>query len=269
MLMIDLIAACIGPGPNPTGTSAAADGSADSAADMAPDSADPAACGSPNSPQRYCSSCAAWLEMYPDSISGPATLGLADGTTASTLCQMARAGGGWTLIGTNAWGGAWTAGAAVDRTAFGVPSLAADFKSVLASKLPFSDLMFENDLMYAAYAGVDDGTRAYIDFSASVPLYNCGIDTEWTWPMTEGNFADKLLCEPSLYIHAADWEGGELPCADAEWMVGPVWSTWNKNRGCPLNDPRSASFIEDKWDMNPWGDHDPDVVNLPLRMWAR
>lgn len=227
------------------------------------------ACGEEDSPQRYCASCAAWADAHPGDVVDAIRLQTPAGGTLSAACELTRGGGGWTLLATNAWGGGWTPLAIVDGSSFGEPSLTDDFKSPLVSQLPFTDLMFENDAMYAVYAGIDRGTRAYRDFSASVPVHNCGIDTPWVWPMTEGDLAGDYVCETSLYMHAADWEGGVRPCEDSEWTLGPVWSVWSKDHGCPLNDPRSASFIEDKWDENPWGDRDPARTNQPLRMWAR
>lgn len=182
---------------------------------------------------------------------------------------MDLAGGGWTLAGTNAWGEEWSPESVLTADLFGAADLDAAYRGEGFTVLPFRDLLFENDEMYAAYDDVGDGTSSYYNFQLTVPEDNCGIDTPYEWEMTEGTLEDIVLCRTSLYINVKDWEGGVRPCDDWESASGPAWSGRNKDGGCPLNDPVGSCFAVDWWDYNPWGDHDPEVANLPLRMWVR
>lgn len=250
----------------------AADSSKTGASDSPADSAAPYACGEAAGAPRWCSSCAAIQRAWPDAADGLYTL-QPDETAAAapfdTFCSFTGAGGGWTLIATNAWRGAWTEESILSAEPFGDPSLTADYKSPAFSSVLFADLRFETGEEYAVYAGVGDLRSDYHTFQAAVPLHNCGVETGYEWPMTEGNLTDPDLCSTDLYIHPIDWEGGLLPCADSEIATGPAWSGQNKQLGCPLNDPYGTSFIVDPWDLNPWGDHNPAAVNVPLRMWVR
>lgn len=214
-------------------------------------------------------SCAELLAVLPDTPDGPVTIELADGTRWETYCEMDLAGGGWTLAGTNSWEGGWTEENVLTDELFGTASLTSDYKGPGFSLLPFSDLLFENDTEYASYDDVGDGTTSYKAFQDTVPIDNCGINTDYVWQMTEGDFADPDLCETALYINVKDWEGGLIPCNDSESAPGPAWSTKNKDLGCPLNDPLSSCFAVDYWDYNPWGDHVAETLNQPLRMWVR
>lgn len=243
----------------------------DTANDTSQDTAvAPGACGMEASERRWCASCAQILEEYPETLDGPVVIQtLGSSITFHTWCEMDLAGGGWTLVATNGWGGEWDERNILTDSTFGEPSLSEDYKGRGFIAVPFRDLLFENDVEYAVYSDVGDATAAYQDFQEGVPVDNCGIDTDYVWPMTEGTFEDPDLCEPGLYINVRDWEGGLIPCGDNESARGPAWSTQNKDLGCPLNDPRSSSFILDEWDYNPWGDHDPATTNLPLRMWVR
>ena len=158
--------------------------------------------------------------------------------------------------------------AGVDTTTFGPVTKNEDFKSAAFSLVSATDLLFETDIEYAVYLDVSDGSP-YQVFQSTVPLHNCGVDTEYEWAMSEGTMTDPDLCDTNLYIHPIDWEGGLIPCGDSESATGPAWSGRNKELGCPLNDPVGTSFVQDPWDLNPWGDRNPDVLNHPLRMWVR
>lgn len=253
------------PEPTDTGPSES-DTDTDSDTDADTDTAP--ACGRADSPQPACASCAELLATLPDTPDGPATLQPAD-APLDTWCDMTTAGGGWTLVGTNAWTGAWNNDTVIDGSPFGSVSLETDFKSEGFASVVFADLLFESGDEYAVYPGVGTGTSSYHAFQETVPLHNCGLETDYEWLMSEGTLADADLCNTNLYIHPIDWEGGLIPCGDSEVATGPAWSGQNKDLGCPLNDPRGTSYIEDPWDYNPWGDHDPAVPNLPLRMWVR
>lgn len=237
--------------------------------DSASDTGTPVyACGETAGAPRWCVSCAAIGRMWPDALSGPYTIQPTD-TAFGVYCDFDRAGGGWTLLATNTWGGAWTEERLLAADGFGDPSLTADHRSAAFAAMPFTDLLFETTAEYAAYVDVGDGDASYLAFQAAVPLHNCGVGTEWEWPMAEGTLSALNLCDTNLYIHPTDWEGGLLPCADAESASGPAWSTSNKELGCPLNDPEGSTFIADPWALNPWGSFDRFTPNAPLRMWAR
>lgn len=260
-----LLLACTAPGVDKPDETGAAGSDTDTGGET---DTNPPACGAESSERLYCGSCAELLAVWPGSADGPATLDVG-GLVLDTFCEMTTSGGGWTLLGTNTWTNVWNNTTVLDTSVFGAASLTEDFKSEAFSSLAFSDLLFETDLEFATYVGVGDGRLDYQAFQQTVPLSNCGIDTIYEWEMHEGTLEDPDLCGTNLYIHPIDWEGGLIPCGDTEVAVGPAWSGKNKDLGCPLNDPRGTSFIEDPWGYNPWGDHDPAPPNAPLRMWAR
>ena len=51
----------------------------------------------------------------------------------------------------------------------------------------FTDLMFTDEILYAIYEGVSDGSMVYFEWSASIPRYNCTPQSGYEWPMTQGN----------------------------------------------------------------------------------
>ncbi len=261
VLAAGLSAGCTPPdAPRPAVTSAE-----DAASDT--DTADErAACGDEGAVRRYCASCAELLAVAPTTPDGPVTLEVS--APFETWCDMTTAGGGWTLVGTNGWGGAWTVRSILDQSTFGTAALDADWKSAAFSEVVANDLLFETDAEYAVYLDVAGG-QPYQAFQEGVPMHNCGVGTPHEWALTEGTFSDPDLCSTNLYVHPIDWEGGAYPCGDAEVATGPAWSTRNKRLGCPLNDPAGSAFIADPWDLNPWGARGGPGGNLPLRMWVR
>ncbi len=129
--------------------------------------------------------------------------------------------------------------------------------------------MFENGNMYAVYLGVGDQTNAVLDLLIETPLPNCGIGTDYEYPMAEGDLDAPNLCSTHLYIHPRDSEGGAIPCGDAEGAIGFAWSAQHKDGECPLDDPMGATFHSDIWDENPWGSGASGAPDPQLRLWAR
>ena len=57
-----------------------------------------------------------------------------------------------------------------------------DYKSELAAAgILFTDLMFTDEIMYAIYEGVSDGSMVYYEWSASIPRYNCAPQSGYEW----------------------------------------------------------------------------------------
>lgn len=181
------------------------------------------------------------------------------------FCEMDTAGGGWTLIAVND-GGSWDSDVVINDTEFGSPSLGSSFKGRGWNELPFSDLMFHNDDMFAAYDDVSNGVMSYNSFSNSIPLHNCGTDTPYEYSMTEGTLSNSVqtgtgnLCSTNLYIHPADQDGTYFACSLDNESYGPTWSM-NYNNGCPIDDPSLSNFFYMS-SNNPW-------YGSSLQMWAR
>ena len=175
--------------------------------------------------------------------------GINSGAPAETVwCEQEEYGGGWTLIAVNQNGsGLWTPNNVRDTTIFGELFID-DYKSDAYSSLPFTDLMFTDETLFAIYEGVDNGSQSWQDFSANVPHHNCGSTDGYSWPMTQGNFSGGLLCNNNLYLHPVDEDGGANYTCTADFSVytvnasGPAWSV-GINSGCPLDDVAGSSFI--------------------------
>ena len=178
-------------------------------------------------------------------------------------CKMNEHGGGWTLIATNAWDGAFNNTKIIDDSTFGSPSITSSYKGQTFNTVMFTDILFDNGGgEWALYKDIGSGQETYYAFQAAVPLTNCGIGTDYEWAMSEGNLASGKLCNTNLYIHVADWDGGASPCTSDEEAYGPAWSVDN-NQGCPLDEPERNSFVSNQDGQNPWGS------STPLRMYVR
>ena len=183
-----------------------------------------------------------------------------------TYCDMTTGGGGWTLIAVNSFDGSWNTTNVTDNTKFGNAGLTASFKGRGWSEIPFSDLMFSNNTNYAVYNDVSTGVLSYYAFSVSIPMLNCGINTDYEFAMSEGTFSSTThsssgtMCNTNLYMRVADHDGSVSSCTDDNESFGPSWSFGNNN-GCPLDDPSLFSF-DYSGATNPWN-------GSPLRMWVR
>ena len=161
-------------------------------------------------------------------------------------CEQQAYGGGWTRYGTNDPNTSlWNTTNIRDAIGFGTLN-GEDYKSELASSgVLFTDLMFTDEILYAVYENVSDGSMMYYEWSASIPRYNCAPQSGYEWPMTQGNLGGGQLCTTSLYMHPIDRDGYSNCNPNAQWAgnaTGPTWSLYN-NGGCPLDDPSGSTYI--------------------------
>ena len=177
-------------------------------------------------------------------------------------CEQTQYGGGWTRIATNHPSNSlWNATNIRDVLGFGTLNNAEDYKSAVGfASILFTDIMFTDEIQYAVYGGVGDGTTTYFEFSASVPVYNCAPQSGYEWPMTQGNLGGGRLCTTNLYMHPIDRDGYSNCNPNAQWAnngIGPTWSLYN-NGGCPLDDPSGSTFIAGTPNNAlPWSDTGP------------
>ncbi len=163
-------------------------------------------------------------------------------------CNQEDYGGGWTLLAVNQTGsGFWNPNNVRDTNNFG-ELFAEDYKAAAFSSLPFTDVLFTDEILFAVYENVGSGTESWQAFSAGIPHHNCGSLDGYTWPMTQGNFGGALLCDTNLYVHPIDEDGGSNLTCTANYnsytnnASGPAWSA-GINSGCPLDDVAGTSFI--------------------------
>ena len=192
------------------------------------------------------------------------------GTGYQARCEMSLADGGWTLIATQSWSGSsWTSSSVRSATLFGSLSTTADYKGPAWNNLPFTDILFENTLKYAAYEGVNTGITAYYAWQAAIPN-NCGHGTAYTWAMSEGNLSWTGSCSTNLYMHAKDWDGTiGCPSTSPDDGDGPTWSS-SYNNGCRLDDPSLSGFWRHgNTNGGVWATNFPWSASQPLRIWVR
>jgi hypothetical protein len=197
-------------------------------------------------------SCAAILAAAPGSVDG--AYWLRTHTTAyQTGCDMSLDGGGWTLVavvsddGQSWWTwnnkSLWTD---VLSAGFGsVSQLDRDFRSPAIAELPFRDAMFEHGPsgVWAAYHGIDSGTRSFGAFVASYGTSgtcwgNAVGYTMSAGTLTLGSTTTSSLCSTRLYISPKDQDGTTgCNCTDCVHdAYGPAWSAEGDD-GCPLTHP--------------------------------
>jgi hypothetical protein len=199
--------------------------------------------------------CADLLASDPGASTGLYLIDLdGDGPTPNTevLCEMDRAGGGWTLVFTSSDDGVdtWTwdnraylGGSPFD---FGDPASAnLDYMSPTYHELALTDLLFVHQPsdVWAHYGGVGDGSSSLgeIIAAAGSPVcdYNLGGNG---YPLSGGTLlAAGLLCDTDLYFSLGDHEQDLNACMDLgsasnSASYGPVWSA-DKGAGCPFDDP--------------------------------
>ncbi len=176
-------------------------------------------------------------------------------------CEQQAYGGGWTRYGTNDPNASlWNTINIRDDLGFGSLS-GDDYKSELAAAgILFTDLMFTDEILYAIYEGVSDGSMVYFEWSASIPRYNCAPQSGYEWAMTQGNLGGGQLCTTSLYMHPIDRDGYSNCNPNAQWAgnaTGPTWSSYN-NGSCPLDDPAGTAFMSGTPNPRlPWSDVTP------------
>ncbi len=161
-------------------------------------------------------------------------------------CEQQMYGGGWTRIGTNDPNTSlWNGTNIRDALGFGTIN-GEDYKSTVGfTGLLFTDIMFTDEVLYAVYENIGNGSMTYFEFSASIPVYNCAPQSGYEWPMTQGNLGGGQLCSTNLYLHPIDRDGNGNCNPYAQWAgngIGPTWSLYN-NGGCPLDDPSGSTFI--------------------------
>ena len=216
-------------------------------------------CDDTNPEQRYCVSCRV-LDARGEVHEGLNTLQTSEGAAYDALCD-----GGWTLLGTNTRSGAWTPANVADDTEFGPPSATADFKGPAWNHAPFQDIRFVNDVEYAQYDGVGDGRLTWYAFQAQVETANCGINTDFEYPLTAGSVSGAALCSTNLYVHPSGWTYG-VTCNHRGPGFGPTWNTANtaSGSGCEFALPHASGFVNDDLGINPFG-----ADEGPLQMWVR
>ena len=115
-------------------------------------------------------------------------------------CEQQAYGGGWTRYGTNDPNASlWNATNIRDDQGFGALD-GDDYKSELAAAgILFTDLMFTDEILYAIYEGVSDGSMVYFEWSASIPRYNCAPQSGYESKMTQGNLVVDVVHHQSVY----------------------------------------------------------------------
>ena len=175
-------------------------------------------------------------------------------------CDMTNYGGGWTMIARDdPTQSGWSTALIINSTAFGLLA-EFDYKAEAWNDVLFTDLMFDDGYFYAVYEGVGDGSTAWYNFQANIPLFNCAIPDGYEYPMTAGNLSGGNLCSTNLYIHPTDNDGGGPTYCYPDGIYsdnayGPTWSAYN-NGACPLDDPIGTSFYS-RFTALPWSDSDP------------
>lgn len=187
-------------------------------------------------------SCKALHAVAPQKPSGLYWV-LAGGGAVQTWCDMARDGGGWTLVAVvsadkqDTWTWANQKYFTTDAKVFGSPTkLTHDFKSPLYQKVAMADVLFVHHPsgVWGAYHGFGDGQHTIAAKMASLGEPKC-LKPGSGWPMSAGTIGGGDLCDNMLYWSPLDHDGNES-CGDNEHAFGPAWNA-GKGDGCPFNDP--------------------------------
>lgn len=204
-------------------------------------------------------SCSDLLERDPAAPTGRHVIDLdGDGPAAEfeVHCDMAREGGGWTLVmvssddGQNTWTMDTRTRMTTDTAPIGsLDGIERDFKSPAYHALRFRDLLFVHapSGITAEYEGMDDGTRDLGSFIAGIAYPVCSLALAGNGhALTGGTLMQGSLCDTDLYFNLGDHESGEATCrvpgsASTNTAFGPGWS-WNNNNGCPFDDPSFAAL---------------------------
>jgi hypothetical protein len=198
--------------------------------------------------------CGPWsscLEVLQAGLSDGDGLYVIDADNPRTvLCDMTRAGGGWTLAlvsaddGRDTWTwdqrDLWTTDT---QTLGSLDDLNADFKSWALHEVPMTGLLIEHapSGVWASYNGVrTPGVPTSLADHMLELGSVCYVDRKGI-KLSDGTLTEGgALCSTHLYMSPVDQDGADS-CASDDDAWGPAWSASN-NSGCPLDDPGLTGF---------------------------
>jgi cysteine-rich repeat protein len=216
----------------------------------------------------YADSCEQIHDLAPIAPSGRYVIdmdGEAENEPLEVWCEMARAGGGWTLVlvssddGQDTWTWASRAWLGTDATTVGSLDFTnEDFKSRSYNELRFRDLLFVHapSDVWAEYDDVSGGNTDLGHFVGAIPVPVCGLElADNGYPMSDGTLVagsgpEGELCDTDLYFNLGDHDAGLEWCqalsGNTDTTFGPAWNGgWN--HGCDFDDPSATSLGPDAY----------------------